>query len=182
MVSRGRVMKTKEKGVFGVEKRYVGTLNKIDAALYKITELTSQGYSEDQIHAVANTDDDLAQLRRQTFVALDGREEENFLDRFKGMFIDNQPKQQQIFEEMGFSKQEADTIYNEMKDGGIAIFVDNVDPDVSIEGRGSGEVEDTERDIRATMIDRQTMLPADDILEPKDEYGDSVPRINTDNL
>lgn len=165
-----------------MEKRYVGTLNKIDAALYKITELTSQGYSEEQIHAVANTDDDLAQLRRQTFVALDGREEENFLDRFKGMFIDNGPKQRKVFEEMGFSKQEAESIYDEMKDGGIAIFVDDVEPELAMEGRGSGEVEDTERDSRAQMTDSGEMLSGDDILQPRDDNAGTVPRINTDRL
>lgn len=176
-------MKTNGKGVFGqMEKRYVGTQNKIDAALYKITELTSQGFSEDQISAVANTDDDFAQLRRQTFVSLDGQGKEGFLDRFKGTFLDDRPKQARYFEEMGFSREEADQIYNDMKDGGIAIFVDNVEPDISMEGRGSGEVEDTEKDIRATMVDRTTMLPADDVLEPRDEFGDSVPRIKTDNL
>lgn len=165
-----------------MEKRYVGTQNKIDAALYKITELTSLGYSEDQITAIANTDDDFAQLRSQTFVSLDGQGKEGFLDRFKGAFLDDRPKQAKHFEEMGFSREEAENIYNDMKYGGIAIFVDNVEPDVPNEGRGSGEVEDTERDIGATMIDRRTMLPADDILKPKDEYGDSVPRINTENL
>jgi len=182
MESRGRVMKTKEKGVFNMEKRYVGTLNKIDAALYKITELTSQGYSEDQIHAVTNTDDDLAQLRGQTFVALDGREEENFLNRFKGMFVDGQPKQHKIFEEMGFSKQEAESIYNEMKHGGIAIFVDNVEPDMSKEGRGAGEVEDTERDSRVQMTDSGEILSSDDVLQPRDDNAGTVPRINTDHL
>lgn len=165
-----------------MEKRYVGTLNKIDAALYKITELTSQGYSEEQIHAVANTDDDLAQLRRQTFVALDGREEESFLDRFKGMFIDEHPKQQRIFEEMGFSAQEAESIYNEMKDGGIALFVDNVKPDISMEGRGAGEVEDTERDSRAQMTDSGEILSNDEFLQPRDDNAGTVPRINTDHL
>ncbi|WP_339252404.1 general stress protein [Sporosarcina sp. FSL W8-0480] len=165
-----------------MEKRYVGTQNKIDAALYKITELKSLGYSEDQISAVANTDDDFAQLRRQTFVSLDGQGKEGFLDRFKGTFLDNRPKQAKYFEDMGFSREEAENIYNEMKHGGIAIFVDNVEPDITREGRGGGEVEDTEREIRASMVDRTTMLPADDILKPRDEYGDSVPRINTDNL
>nr|WP_285847051.1 general stress protein [Sporosarcina luteola] len=157
-------------------------MNKIDAALYKITELTSQGYSEEQIHAVANTDDDLAQLRRQTFVALDGREEENFLDRFKGMFIDNGTKQQMIFEEMGFSKREAESIYDEMKDGGIAIFVEDVEPELAMEGRGGGEVEDTERDSRAQMTDSGEMLSGDNILQPRDENAGTVPRINTDHL
>lgn len=165
-----------------MEKKYVGTQNKIDAALYKITELTSQGYSEDQISAVANTDDDFAELRRQTFVSLDGQGKEGFLDRFKGTFLDERPKQAKFFEDMGFSEEVADRIYNDMKDGGIAIFVDNVEPELSEEGRGRGEVEDTERDIRATMIDRQTMLPADDLVKPRDEHGDSVPRIKTDNL
>lgn len=165
-----------------MEKRYVGTLHKIDAALYKITELTSQGYSEEQIYAVANTDDDLAQLRRQTFVALDGREEDSFLDRFKGMFIDEKPKQEEVFEEMGFSKRDAENIYNEMKDGGIAIFVDNVEPDLSMEGRGRGEVEDTERDSRAQMTDSGEMLAGDDILQPRDENAGTVPRIKTDHL
>ncbi|MGG0669979.1 general stress protein [Lederbergia citrisecunda] len=164
-----------------MEKKYVGTQNKIDAALYKITELTSQGYSEDQISAVANTDDDFAELRRQTFVSLDGQGKEGFLDRFKGTFLDERPKQAKFFEDMGFSEEVADRIYNDMKDGGIAIFVDNVEPELSEEGRGRGEVEDTERDIRATMIDRQTML-ADNLGKPRDEHGDSVPRIKTDNL
>lgn len=165
-----------------MKKRYVGTLHKIDAALYKITELTSQGYCEEQIIAVANTDDDLAQLRRQTFVALDGREEESFLDRFKGMFIVDQSKKERVFEEMGFTAQEAESIYDEMKDGGIAIFVDDVDPDVSAEGRGTGEVEDTERDSMAQMTDSGEMLADDDILQPRNDNAGTVPRINTDNL
>ncbi|HEX5564912.1 MAG TPA: general stress protein [Sporosarcina sp.] len=166
-----------------MEKRYVGTQNKIDAALYKITELTSQGYSEDQISAVANTDDDFAQLRRQTFVSLEGQGKEGFLDRFKGTFLDEQPKQARYFEEMGFSREEADQIYNDMKDGGIAIFVDNVEPDIAIEGRGGGEVEDTERDSRAQLTDSGEMLAGDDdILQPRDTNAGTVPRINTDHL
>jgi len=132
---------------------------------------------------VANTDDDLAQLRRQTFVALDGRDEDSFLDRFKGMFIDEKSKREKVFEDMGFSKQEAESIYNEMKDGGIAIFVDNVETELAKEGCGSGKVEDTERDSRAQMTDSGEMLAGDDdILHPRDENAGTVPRINTDHL
>ena len=104
------------------------------------------------------------------------------MDRFKGMFIDDQPKQERVFEEMGFTSQEAESIYDEMKDGGIAIFVDDVDPDVSAEGRGTGEVEDTERDSMAQMTDSGEMLSDDDILQPRNDNAGTVPRINTDNL
>ena len=69
-----------------------------------------------------------------------------------------------------------------MKDGGIAIFVDDVEPDVSAEGRGTGEVEDTERDSMAQMTDSGEVLSGEDIMQPRDANAGTVPRINTDNL
>ncbi|MCG7343768.1 hypothetical protein MHZ92_06460 [Sporosarcina sp. ACRSL] len=54
--------------------------------------------------------------------------------------------------------------------------------DRTAEGRGAGEVEDTERDSMAQMTESGEVLAGDDILQPRDANAGTVPRINTDNL
>ena len=160
-----------------MKKRYVGTLFSIDSALYKITELTSLGYREEQITAVTHTDDDMAQLRKQTAVPVEGRETENLLTRFTELFVNNEQK---TFEDMGFSKTEAGNIYNEMKDGGIALFVEDVEPN----GHSSVQPlsEQLDRDSSAAITESGEVLSDDEDIEPRDANSESVPRVNTSNL
>lgn len=163
-----------------MRNRYVGTLFSVDSALYKITELTSLGYREEQITAIAHTEDDMAQLRKQTAVPVEGREDENLLRRFTGMFMDRQQKKEKTFEELGFSKTEAENIYNEMKDGGIALFVENVEP---VPQTGGHLVEeDLDRDSSAAMTESGEVLSNEEDSEPRDANSESVPRLNTNNL
>lgn len=160
-----------------MNNRYVGTLFSIDSALYKITELTSLGYREEQITAVAHTDDDMAQLRKQTAVPVEGREAKNFLTRFTELFVNDEQK---TFEDMGFSKTEAENIYNEMKDGGIALFVEDLEPDGQ---SGLQPLSDQlDRDSSAAMTDSGEILSDDEDIEPRDANSESVPRVNTNNL
>src|SRR5690606_31483388 len=115
------------------------------------------------------SEEDLSQLRSQTFIALDGRDEGNLLERFKAMFIDERQRKEKVFEDMGFSKEESANIYNEVKNGGIAIFVDRVNTQLPKEGRGGGAVEDTERDSRAALTNSFEPLSGEDDLQPRDD-------------
>lgn len=160
-----------------MKNRYVGTLFSVDSALYKITELLSQGYSEKQITAVAHTEDDMAQLREQTAVPVEGREKEDFLSRFTSMFIDNEQKRENLFEEMGFSKEESENIYHEMKEGGIALFVEDVELTSNIAGLSNEE--DGSRDSSTSMTNSGELLSDSNTLDDTEE---TMPRLNTDNL
>ncbi|MBD7985636.1 general stress protein [Sporosarcina sp. Sa2YVA2] len=160
-----------------MKNRYVGTLFSVDSALYKITELLSQGYSEKQITAVAHTEDDMAQLREQTAVPVEGREKEDFHSRFTSMFMDNDLKRENMFEEMGFSKEESENIYQEMKDGGIALFVEDVEPVSHIVGLSNSE--DVSRDSSTSMTNSGELLSDSNTLDNTEE---TMPRLNTDNL
>lgn len=111
-----------------MKNRYIGTRFTVDTALNVITELRSLGYRDTQMTVVAQTDNDLAQLHKQTAVSIEGKEDETLLRRFKGLFMDYKHKKESIFEELVFSKAEAEKIYQEMKDEGIALFVEDVTP------------------------------------------------------
>lgn len=135
-----------------MKKRYIGTLYTVDAIVKKIMELKEQGYSEEQVSIVTESVDISSELRRQTAITVNGIGNENFLNQLVLM---------------GITQHESREIFNEIKDGGIALFV---------------ETEDTERDSSVALTDSGEVLSNDEDMQSRDANSESIPRINTTNL
>lgn len=110
------------------QKRYVGTFHSVDNVLIKITELKSLGYAKDEILAVSNLEDNDRMLEDQTDIVLATREQDGFLGRMKSFFTNDQPAKEAL-EQLGFNDQQTQAFYNEVKEGGVALFVLD-DPDM----------------------------------------------------
>lgn len=148
-------------------KKYIGTFHSIDTVLYKITELKVQGYDESDMYVVTNEEDNISMLRGQTDAELLGTADDNWLDRFK-LFLGGEEPILNAFSRMGFSEQQSRDYYNEVKNGGVALFV---------KSKALDEMDSsTERGLSGEPLDgqggNQQMIDNDG----------TVPRLNTRNL
>ncbi len=165
------------------QKRYVGTFHSIDNVLIKVTELKSFGYTKDEIFAVSNSDDNERMLENQTDIVLATKEQDGFLTRMKFFFTDEEPAKE-AFEQLGFNKQQTKAFYNEVKDGGVALFVlDDPDaprhPDPANKRNSTNEVEsDSASEVSISGIPLEN---AGEDHEAEENAG-RYPRINTNNL
>ena len=107
------------------DKQYEGTFHSVDNVLYKITELEAQGYKKNHISAVSNLRDEMKMLEGDTEIELIGIQDGSLLDHTRRLF-NRKDEMLTIFIKMGFSKQESKIFYNDLKDGGIAMFVDKL--------------------------------------------------------
>lgn len=104
------------------DKKYVGSFRTEQAVLDKINELKLEGYVEDDIYVVTNDKDSLSIVRGQTNVDLtsvDG----NWLDKFMAFISGDEPVRA-AFLNMGFTDEEAERYYSEVKSGSILLYVD----------------------------------------------------------
>lgn len=165
------------------QKRYVGTFHSIDNVLIKITELKSFGYAKDEILAVSNLEDNDRMLEDQTDIVLVTREQDGFLGRMKYFFTNDQPAKEAL-EQLGFNEQQTQAFYNEVKDGGVALFVLD-DPKAPRSPDPSGENTKTEvpkSDSSSGISDSGVPLEnAGEDAETEENAG-RYPRINTNHL
>ncbi|MDV6379405.1 general stress protein [Sporosarcina sp. GW1-11] len=148
------------------DKQYMGTFHSVDNVLYKITELEAQGYQKRHICAVSNVRDDLKILESDSEIEIIGIREGSLWDHTRRLF-NSKDELLTIFIKMGFSKQEAKTFYNDLKEGGIALFVDHLT--------------DEERASTIDPHDSAESLEG----ESNEEAGNPIPnspRIDTNNL
>ncbi|MFD1927926.1 general stress protein [Sporosarcina siberiensis] len=151
-----------------MEKRqYVGTYHSIDSVLNKVTELLAQGYLESDLFAVSREQDNLSMLHGQTGIDLIGGHGATWIERFKVYVSGDEPVLKALVQ-MGFSEKEAEIYFDEVRNGGIALFIDealgkqNEGMDSSREPDRSGqEMED---------------------IHLNEESDGVTPRINTQNL
>jgi hypothetical protein len=106
------------------EKRYVGSFITEDEVLAKIALLKEEGHEENHIYVVTNDKDSLSIVRGQTDVDLQSYEG-NWLDRFMS-FLNGDDEVRNAFSEMGFSDEDSTRYYNEVKNGSILLYVDNL--------------------------------------------------------
>lgn len=162
------------------KKRYMGTYHSIDNVLVKITELKSLGYTKDEIFAISNSDDDDRMLEDQTDIVLATKEQDGWLARMKFFFTDDEPAKEAL-EHLGFNEQQTQAFYNEVKDGGVALFVlddpgapkysDPADANLTSSSDSSAEVSDS--GLPLENAEEETLT---------DENAGKYPRINTNNL
>ncbi|MEI4769810.1 YsnF/AvaK domain-containing protein [Psychrobacillus sp. FJAT-51614] len=104
------------------DKKYVGSFRTEQAVMDKINELKLEGYVEDDIYVVTNDKDSLSIVRGQTDVDLSSVDG-NWLDKFMAFLSGDEPVRA-AFLNMGFTNEEADRYYNEVKNGSILLYVD----------------------------------------------------------
>lgn len=143
------------------QKEFVGTYYSIDTVFHKIIELTSKGYAECDIYAITQEQDNISMLQGRTNIELSSGTESNWIDRFK-VFMSGEEPVFHAFTQMGFSEEEARKYYLEVKEGGIALFVDF---------KGDEKDSEAELDRNGQSFDNQTEI---------EEV--SSPRTNTVNL
>lgn len=104
------------------DKKYVGSFRTEQEVLNKIKELKSEGYVENDIYVVTNDKDSLSIVRGQTdvdLVSADG----NWLDKFIAFMSGDEPVRA-AFYDMGFTEEESQRYYSQIKDGSILLYVD----------------------------------------------------------
>lgn len=103
-------------------KKFIGTFQNEEQVLNKIEELKIHGWSENDIYIVTNDTDQLSMIRGQTDVDLHSAEV-NWLDRFMTFLSGDEPVKT-AFYQMGFNEDESTYFYDELKKGGILLYVD----------------------------------------------------------
>lgn len=104
------------------DKKFVGSFQTEQEVLDKINELKLEGYIEEDIYVVTNHKESLSIVRGQTAVELESVEG-NWLDKFKAFLTGDEPVRS-AFSQMGFSYEESQRYYSEVKNGGILLYVD----------------------------------------------------------
>ncbi|MHA6260105.1 general stress protein [Sporosarcina sp. CAU 1771] len=104
------------------DKKYIGTFESEQAVLDKIEELKAYGFSEDDMYIVTNDKDSLSMVQGQTDVDL-RTSEGNWMDRFRA-FINGDDPVRAAFKSMGFNEEASTAYYNEVKRGGVLLYVD----------------------------------------------------------
>lgn len=105
------------------DKKYVGTFQTEQEVMTKIEELKTQGFSEHDIYVITNDKDSLSMVHGRTDVELKSSEA-NWMDKFKAYMTGDEPVKA-AFTNMNFTEEESTRYYNEVKNGGILLCVDN---------------------------------------------------------
>lgn len=103
-------------------KKYIGSFRTEQEVIDKINELKLEGYVEEDIYVVSNDKESLSIVRGQTDVDL-STVEGNWLDKFMAFISGDEPVRA-AFLNMGFTDEESDRYYNEVKSGSILLYVD----------------------------------------------------------
>lgn len=103
-------------------KKYIGSFRTEQEVIDKINELKLEGYVEEDIYVVSNDKESLSIVRGQTDVDL-STVEGNWLDKFMAFMSGDEPVRA-AFLNMGFTDEESDRYYNEVKSGSILLYVD----------------------------------------------------------
>jgi hypothetical protein len=103
-------------------KKFVGTFQSETQVLNKIDDLKEQGYKENDIYIVTNDTDTLSIVRGETDVDL-RPPEGNWMDKFIAFLSGDEPVKG-AFTSMGFTEEESTRYFNEVKAGGILLYVD----------------------------------------------------------
>lgn len=104
------------------DKKFMGTFNNETEVLRKIEELRGQGKSEQDMYVLVRNENQASMIRGQTdvdYTSADG----DWKDKFKE-FLSGSEDIRNALSDMGVSKEEADSFYEEVEDGRLLLFVD----------------------------------------------------------
>ncbi|WP_052131647.1 YsnF/AvaK domain-containing protein [Planococcus sp. CAU13] len=90
----------------------------------KIKELKKEGHPPDSLYVIAKSEDQVRALRLYDGVHFSTEEEGGWIDKFKGMFSGSHTLAN-VFEEMGFTREEAEDYNRRIDNGEIFLFADD---------------------------------------------------------
>lgn len=99
----------------------------------KIEELKNNGYPSDNIYIIAKDNEQINALRSFSEVHFSTEQDGDWIDKFKEMFAGN-PSLKNVFEEMGFSRDEAEEFNRRIESGEIFLFADDEIYNESVRG------------------------------------------------
>jgi hypothetical protein len=120
-------------------RKFIGIFHSIDTVLYKLMEMKANGYEEGDIYVFSCEQDNISMLDGQTKMNLTGSYGEDWRKGFNA-FLGIEEPVFNAFNTMGFSNQESKHYFDEVENGGIAMFVDTTFGDNATEADSSAEV------------------------------------------
>ncbi|MCM3611061.1 YsnF/AvaK domain-containing protein [Planococcus sp. MERTA32b] len=90
----------------------------------KIEELKTEGYSSDNMYIIAKDNEQINALRSYSGVHFSTEQDGDWIDKFKEMFSGSHSLKN-VFEEMGFSNEEAEDFNRRIENGEIFLFADD---------------------------------------------------------
>lgn len=105
------------------DKSFIGKFQSENEVLDKIDALRVRGFSEADMYVVTNDTESLSMVRGRTGVDLKSSQG-SWMDRFKA-FLSGDERVKAAFTNMGFSQEQSNHYYNEVKRGGILLYVDS---------------------------------------------------------
>lgn len=120
-------------------RKFIGIFHSIDTVLYKLMEMKAKGYEEESIHVFSREQDNISMLDGQTKMNLTGSYGEDWSKGFNA-FLGIEEPVYNAFNSMGFSDQESKHYFDEVENGGIALFVETTFADDSNEADSSADI------------------------------------------
>ncbi|RLQ83851.1 YsnF/AvaK domain-containing protein [Planomicrobium sp. Y74] len=90
----------------------------------KIEELKNEGYPSDNMYVIAKDNEQINALRSYSEVHFSTEQDGEWIDKFKELFSGNHSLRN-VFEEMGFSSEEAEDFNRRIENGEIFLFADD---------------------------------------------------------
>ncbi|WP_394122048.1 DUF2382 domain-containing protein [Planococcus donghaensis] len=115
------------------ENKLIGAFDVQAEVLNKITELKSQGYSEEDIYVVAQNHDQVSMIERQTDVHVDTesteangtpQEEEGFMGKFMNLLAGEEASGD-AFNSMKLNEKDAEQSRRQLEEGKLLVYVDS---------------------------------------------------------
>lgn len=122
----------------------------------KIEELNNNGYPGDNLYVIAKSNDQISALGTYPEVHFSTEQDGDWIDKFKEMFGGNYSLRR-VFEEMGFSRDEAESFDRRIDSGEIFLFADDEVYNESVGSAGITGAEfsaDTAADAEAPKMSR----------------------------
>lgn len=105
------------------DKKFIGTFYSQRELLEKMDSLKTQGHSESDMYIVTNDTEDVRLIRGRTDADVETSKDENWIEKVKNFIMGEDPITG-VFEQFGYSKEQAGRYYAEARNGGMLLFID----------------------------------------------------------
>ncbi|MGI2328093.1 YsnF/AvaK domain-containing protein [Planococcus sp. YIM B11945] len=109
------------------ENTFLGVFDTQAEVLSKVQELKAQGYREEDMYVVGQTDDHFSMVENQTGVHTDAtgtKEDEGFMGKFMSALA-GESSSMEAFNGMGLDRDESDEYYRQVQNGKLVLYVDS---------------------------------------------------------
>lgn len=153
----------------------------------KIKELRKEGYPSDSLYVIAKNEEQVKALRLYSGVQFSTEQEGGWIDKFKDMFSGGHSLVN-VFEEMGFTREEAEDYNRRIDNGEIFLYADDevisendraVDHGAAAGHPGSGEGFDQQKMSRTERRKMQTGTEEESLLLHEEQLAVNKERVQT---